>query len=221
MLNIWDLSTRLYHWLQAFLFFALISTAYFGLSGASIGLENVDAKKLHTGLGTVLTVLIIWRLGWGLFGSETSRFTQFVPSPSTLWAYLRGRAQNTVGHNPLGALMVIAFIILLTLQSSLGMLMSHWLDGKALFGRSLMRSLKDLHEINALLLISLSSLHILAAIITSLKGQHLIRAMFTGRIKMAIAQPQPKMARHVKSLSCLLCSALILALIILIASPKT
>lgn len=201
MLNIWDISTRLYHWLQAFLFFALISTAYFGLGGKS-------AENIHTWLGTVLAVLLIWRLGWGIFGSETSRFAEFLPSAREVWRYINGQGHTKAGHNPIGALMVIALIILLCLQGTLGFIMSFWIDGKEIFGRSVMRTLKDIHQVNALLLITLVGLHIIAAIVSRLKGQHLIRAMFTGKIEMADSIQAPKMVSHIKALSWLLCSVL-------------
>lgn len=207
MLHVWDLSTRLYHWLQAFLFFALLATAYFGL-GAN------NAEQIHTWLGTVLFTLLIWRLGWGIFGSETSRFIQFLPTPKTLWRYLCGRHSVQAGHNPVGALMVIILIVLLGLQGCLGMLISGWVDGKELFGRSGIRTLKQIHESNALLLIILISVHIMAAIITSIKGQGLTRAMISGKLNLPAHIQPPKLASNLKALCWLMCSVLAVAALI-------
>jgi cytochrome b len=202
MLKIWDVATRIYHWLQALLFFGLIASAYFGVTG----MGGLSAKETHTALGTVLVVLLIWRVGWGLFGSETSRFSQFLPSPRELWRYLCGQSQPRAGHNPLGGLMVIVLIASLCLQGSLGIMMSDWIDGKELLGRSLIRTLKDVHEINALLLITLSFMHIIAAIVYRLKGNHLIRAMFTGNIQMPEHMQQPLMASNSRAFIWLVCS---------------
>ncbi len=210
MLKIWDLSTRIYHWLQAVLFFGLVATAYFGVSGV-VGL---DAKETHTWLGTVLAVLLIWRVGWGVFGSDTARFAQFCFSPATIWRYIRGQHQVTAGHNPLGGLMVVLLIGSLFLQGSLGLLMSGWIEGKDLLGRSVIRTLKQIHETNALLLITLTSLHILAALVHRFTGHHLIRAMFTGRIKMPEHVQPPMLASNVKSLTWLVCSGVTIVIII-------
>lgn len=200
MLKIWDISTRIYHWLQAFLFFALIATAYFGLGGFG----SIKPEEAHTAFGTCLVVLLIWRIGWGIFGSETSRFSQFLHSPKEIVRYLRGQSKPKAGHNPLGGLMVIVLISSLFLQGSLGMLMSEWIDGKELLGRSVMRTLKDVHEINALFLIGLVSIHVIAAIIYRLKGIHLISAMFTGKIKMTDQMEQPWMASNLRALAWLI-----------------
>lgn len=203
MLKIWDISTRIYHWLQAFLFFALVISAYGGLG-----------KEVHTWLGTLLVVLLIWRIGWGVIGSETSRFSQFLRSPREIVGYMRGHPQTSAGHNPLGALMVIALIASLFLQGSIGITMSDWIEGKELFGRSGMRTLGQIHEINALLLIALTLMHIIAAIVYRLKGQHLIRAMFTGTMTVPEHISPPKIASNYRAITWLTCS--IIAVVVFI-----
>lgn len=67
-MKIWDLATRLYHWVQALLFIALMAS---GLSG----------NGPHVQLGLALFTLLLWRLTWGVIGSETSLFRQFLRSP--------------------------------------------------------------------------------------------------------------------------------------------
>lgn len=203
MLKIWDISTRIYHWLQAFLFFALVISAY-----GSLG------KEVHTWLGTMLVVLLIWRIGWGVFGSETSRFSQFLRSPREILGYMRGKPQSRAGHNPLGALMVMVLLTSLFLQGSIGITMSDWLEGKEMFGRSGMRTLGQIHEINALLLIALTVTHIIAAIVYRLKGQYLIRAMFTGKIKVPEHIEPPQIASNRRAIIWLTCSVAVLVTII-------
>ena len=194
MLKIWDLPTRIYHWLQALLFFALIASAYLGIGG----------KDAHTFFGTVLFVLLLWRIGWGLFGSETSRFIQFLYSPKEIFQYLKNRRQKQAGHNPIGALMVIALIFSLSLQGCLGLLISDWIEGKEIFGRATIRTLKEIHGMNALLLISLSAMHITAALISWLKGQPLINAMFSGNSKAENGIQQPKISSNTQALGWLM-----------------
>jgi len=196
MLKIWDISTRIYHWLQAIVFFGLAATAYAGIGG----------KDLHAQLGLLLVVLIVWRIGWGLFGSETSRFAQFLCSPREIGKYIKGQREPAAGHNPLGALMVIALIASLFLQGSIGLMMTDWIEGKELVGRSIMRILGDIHSINSLLLITLSIMHIVAALAYRLKGQRLIGAMFTGKLKLPEQVRPPKIASNRRALVWLTCS---------------
>jgi cytochrome b len=219
MLKIWDVSTRLYHWLQAFLFFALVISAYGGLG-----------KDVHQSLGLCLIVLLVWRIGWGLFGSETSRFSQFVRSPREVLRYLRGHnsaghnsaGHNSAGHNPLGALMVIALVSSLFLQGSIGLMMSDWVEGKALLGRSVIRTLGDIHELNALLLLTLSAIHIITVLMYTVKGRNLVGPMVTGLTKMpeqvSEKVQQPKMASNSKAIVWLICSAMGIAGIIKLLS---
>lgn len=192
MLKVWDISTRIYHWLQAIVFLGLVATAYGGLSAEGVGPEGLGGKELHSRLGLILLVLLIWRLGWGVFGSETSRFSQFLRSPSEIACYIKGQRPPEAGHNPLGALMVIILIASLFLQGSIGLMMTDWVDGKSLLGRSVMRTLGDVHEVNSLFLIALCTIHVLAACIYRLKGHYLIRAMFTGMIELPDQVRAPK-----------------------------
>ncbi len=212
MLKIWDVSTRLYHWLQAFLFFALVISAYGGLG-----------KEVHQSFGLCLIVLLVWRIGWGLFGSETSRFSQFVRSPREVLRYLRGGVDsqvghNSVGHNPVGALMVIVLVGSLFLQGSIGLMLSDWVEGKALLGRSVIRTLGDIHEINALFLLSLSAIHIITILVYTAKGRNLVRPMVTGVIKIAEQVPQPKMVSSTRALAWLTCSVISIAGVIKLLS---
>jgi cytochrome b len=211
MLKIWDVSTRLYHWLQAFLFFGLVISAYGGLG-----------KEVHQSLGLCLIVLLVWRIGWGLFGSETSRFSQFVSSPREVLRYLRGGSEARAGHNPVGALMVIALISSLFLQGSIGLIMSDWVEGKALLGRSVIRTLSDVHEFNALFLLTLSAIHIITILVYTAKGRNLIRPMMTGVAQISERLPekiqQPKMASNTRAFVWLTCCAMSLVAIIKLLS---
>ncbi|MBU2871605.1 cytochrome b/b6 domain-containing protein [Colwellia sp. E2M01] len=110
---IWDLPLRIFHWCFAFTIFGSWYTA-----------ENKDDYiDLHMQLGYVALGLIIFRVLWGIIGPKHARFSQFIPSPKTLITYLKksDAKQATPGHNPLGALMVITMIILITLQAVSGL----------------------------------------------------------------------------------------------------
>ncbi len=105
---VFDKAIRLYHSAQLLLLPALWYTAEQELYG------------LHQYFAVLLSAMLLARLCWALFGSATARFSNFVPGPRTLWRYVRSPSQ-TVGHNPLSALMILALWLLLLLQVSTGL----------------------------------------------------------------------------------------------------
>lgn len=109
-IRIWDLPTRSFHVLLALCVVGLIATGEIG--GALM--------QLHFWLGYAVLTLVLFRLIWGFFGGHWSRFVNFVPSPLELLAYLQAlrhqQAGRSVGHNPLGALSVLALLSTLLLQ---------------------------------------------------------------------------------------------------------
>lgn len=72
--RVWDLPIRIFHWALV----ALIIALY--LTGA------VFDRYLgwHMYLGVTVGGLVVFRLLWGIWGSETARFTQFVPGAKAL-----------------------------------------------------------------------------------------------------------------------------------------
>lgn len=110
-IKVWDLPTRLFHWALAIGFI---------VSFVSIKIDDMD---LHIASATCILGLLVFRLLWGFFGSRTSRFTQFVPSPRRLLNYLKnkGTDEDNIGHSPLGALSVIALLVFMLLQLLTGL----------------------------------------------------------------------------------------------------
>ncbi|MEK9802626.1 MAG: cytochrome b/b6 domain-containing protein [Curvibacter sp.] len=111
-IRIWDLPTRLFHWLLVLCLIGLVSTAQFGL------------MDWHFRFGYSVLALLLFRLGWGLLGGHWSRFASFLYSPASLWRHLRGQgtAQHEVGHSPSGALSVFALLGLLLAQVGSGLM---------------------------------------------------------------------------------------------------
>lgn len=111
--RIWDLPTRLFHWLLAASVIALVVTAKIG----------GNAMEWHLRLGHLVLALLVFRTIWGLIGGYWSRFATFIPGPARLARYLRGdgTAADHAGHNPLGALSVIAMLLVLVAQVGTGL----------------------------------------------------------------------------------------------------
>lgn len=170
-MKVWDLPTRLYHWLQAALFIGLI-------------VSGLTEEGPHVKAGLLLFSLLLWRIIWGFIGSETSRFSQFLKSPKTTLLYLKGDYPEKPGHNPAGGLMVVALISLLLLQCLTGLALAGILDplpgSEVWLTDELFDVFVVIHENLFKGLIALSSLHVLAIIVYKLKSKPLVKAMITG-----------------------------------------
>ncbi|MGF1754736.1 cytochrome b/b6 domain-containing protein [Vibrio makurazakiensis] len=172
-MKVWDLATRLYHWLQAIVFIGLLISGFSG-------------NGPHIQLGLVLFTLIVWRILWGFYGSETNRFSQFVRSPIKTFQYLTGRSpQSTViGHNPAGGWMVILMILGLLLQCITGLALAGLLDNLPLahywLSDTTFEVLETLHIILSKALPALVVIHIGAILTYKLNNKPLLKAMFTG-----------------------------------------
>lgn len=107
--RVWDIPTRLTHWLIVVLVALCWWTAETG------------RLEWHRWGGYSLLGLLIFRIYWGLVGSSTARFAGFVRGPRAIVSYLRGGWAAVPGHNPLGALSVVALLLLLVAQITLGL----------------------------------------------------------------------------------------------------
>ncbi len=204
MLKIWDLPIRVYHWLQAILFIGLVVTGY----------EFIGAEQAHLVLGLALFIALLWRIIWGIVGSDTARFVNFLPSFQQLIRYVTKQQDHYVGHNPLGALMVVLLIFLLLLQAVSGVYISEFIDGKGILGRNVFRAFETFHTLNAIFLTGLSVIHILVIFVYQLQGNPLINVMFTGHKMMPSNFYQPKMMNNTNALLVLaVCIVLVILLI--------
>jgi cytochrome b len=169
---VWDLPIRLFHWSLALL--VVLSWA----SGKSGKLE------IHMTSGAVIISLLLFRLAWGVVGSPTARFAHFVGGPSRILAYVRGRWSG-LGHNPLGALSVLAMLGLLLAQASFGLFATDDIatDGPFawMVSSATTKRLSALHRQGAWLLLGLVAIHLAAiAFYRIKKGENLVAPMISG-----------------------------------------
>lgn len=110
-IRVWDLPTRVFHWALAFsVISAFVSVKIGG-----------NAMIWHVRFGYGVLALMLFRVVWGFMGPVYARFATFLTGPRDVIAILRGRPWTGVGHNPLGALSVLALIIVFGLQAVLGL----------------------------------------------------------------------------------------------------
>jgi cytochrome b len=194
-IKIWDLPTRLFHWLLVLLVAGLFIT----------GSVGGNWMEWHMRLGYGVFVLLLFRLAWGVLGGHWSRFVNFVPTPKRLLAYLNGDPSvPPVGHNPLGALSVLAMLLILTLQVGTGLISD---DEIAFTGpwigwvSSATSGLATGYHKNygKIIILSLVFIHVIAIIFyTFFKKKPLIKAMVHGQQQAAAPTTLPASADAVR-----------------------
>lgn len=144
---------------------------------------------------------------WGFVGSSTARFASFVRGPKAIAGYLRGSWEG-IGHNPLGALSVLALLGALAVQVGLGLIAE---DEDGIVTGPLYKLVsietsdraRELHESGFYVVLGLIGLHIAAIITYHLRGRRLASAMITGRGEVHAHLPPMRPAKWWVALACL------------------
>ena len=188
--RVWDLPTRLFHWLLVACVAGLIATGYIG--GAWM--------DWHARIGYAVLTLLLFRIAWGFVGGHWSQFRAFLYHPGSVVAYLRGRAHpdHLVGHNPLGAGSVFAMLLVLLAQVATGLVG----DDEIAFTGPLNRFVSTSKGLAATwyhkavgqwLLVGLIVLHLGAIAFYRLrKRQDLVRPMIVGDKELAVPAPSSR-----------------------------
>jgi cytochrome b len=180
-IRVWDLPTRLFHWSIVLLVGVLW---YTGKTG------GLDEMTIHMWAGYAVLALLLFRLAWGVIGTRSSRFAEFVRGPVSAFRYARGLARRekrpVVGHNPLGGWMVVLLLISLLVQTMSGLFADDEifttgpLAGKV--SGEVVSFMTWVHDGNFNLLLALAAVHVTAVLLYRfVLRDNLIRPMITGR----------------------------------------
>jgi cytochrome b len=175
IVRVWDLPVRLFHW-------ALATCIVLGVIFVKIG---GNAIQWHAYCGYATVVLILFRVLWGFMGSWHARFANFLPTPAQLLAYLRGQTGGGLGHNPLGALSVMALLLAVLVQALTGLFADDAIFFQGPLAKYVSNAtvafLTSVHYFNQYIIFALVGLHILAILYYySIKKENLIKPMITG-----------------------------------------
>jgi cytochrome b len=173
-LRVWDLPTRVFHWLLAASIPAALATGFIG----------GDLIDWHGRIALFILGLVTFRVVWGFIGSNSARFASFVRGPRAIRAYLRGEWRG-VGHNPLGALSVIGMLALIGVQIGTGLFANDDIAFQGpladLVGKERSNRLTHLHALLQYGLIAAIALHAAAIVFyVRVKRETLLRPMLTG-----------------------------------------
>ncbi|MFM9917024.1 MAG: cytochrome b/b6 domain-containing protein [Rhizobacter sp.] len=163
---VWDAPVRVFHWLMVLSF-----------AGAYLSAESERWRLLHVTLGYTMVGLVGFRIVWGLLGSRHAKFASFVRGPAAVARYVRGlvkgRPEHHVGHNPAGALAILAL---------LGLTLAIGASGWAIYNDVGAEWLEDLHEGAASVMLAVVGVHIAGVLLSSwLHHENLVGSMISGR----------------------------------------
>src|SRR5512144_491074 len=204
---VWDLPTRIFHWVLVIA--VVVSYATGGEKGSWF--------VVHTVSGYVVALLLLFRLAWGFWGSAHSLFSDFVYSSRSVSAYVKRLARlappKFVGHNPLGGWMVILLLVVLAANVITGLLSGeeHGPGGLLLplIAAPGEEGLGDIHEVLANVIVVLACLHILGVVADwVLTRENLLRAMISGK-KMLGEESAAQEQRPVNGWRALIVTALV------------
>lgn len=176
----WDLPVRLFHWVVVILVAVSVGT----------GLYGGNAMKWHVWSGYALLASLVFRLLWGLVGSSTARFRDFLYGPARMLAFARDmlarRRTFFLGHNPLGGAMVLVMVLCLLFQAGTGLFANDDIATEGPLYNWISKDLSDRltawHKLNIKIVYGLVALHVAAVLYHWLVlKENLVTAMFTGR----------------------------------------
>ena len=182
---VWDLPLRLFHWLLVASMTASYVTAKLGF----------DWMQWHFYLGYWTIGLLVFRVLWGFFGPRHARFSSFIHAPGAIWLYMKGMFRRdtarSIGHNPVGGLMVILMLFLVAVQATTGLFTTDDVVWAGPYNPSVSSStastLSTIHSINFNIIIGVVCLHIAAILFYALyKRQNLVVPMLHGHLPSAL-----------------------------------
>ena len=174
---VWDVPTRVFHWLMALSF-----------AGAFLTAESERYRDVHVMLGYAVLGLVAFRLIWGLIGTRYARLRSFAYGPRSVLSYVKslftGSPQHYLGHNPAGSWAVYALLALSLLAGASGYatyndIGGHWME--------------DAHEALANVLLGLVFVHVAGVLVScALHRENLVRSMLTGYKLAKHAHPRSR-----------------------------
>ncbi len=212
MVRVWDLPTRVFHWLLAA-----------AVTGSFVSVKiGGNAMIWHGRFGYFVLTLLMFRLAWGFVGPVHARFSTFIKGGSAVLAEIRSKNPASVGHSPLGALSIIALLSLFSAQAFFGLLTTDdiFYDGPLVkhVSARVVEFASWFHHNTEWFLIALVALHVLAIIFYRVvKKRDLIGPMLHGDQPVpqgiSVRASQDDLSIRLKALAVFLGCALFVSLI--------
>src|ERR1019366_3691105 len=202
---VWDAPSRLFHWLTVVLVIAAYTT------------WRMNLLDWHAWTGDTLLALLLFRLLWGFFGSETARFSAFLASPRAAALQfadgLRREPDRQVSHNPAGGWMVLLLLAFLLAETLTGIYVANDVANEGLLTElvpaPIANLITDLHLYLWDALVGAVILHVLAILVYAVAKRHnLLTPMITGHKTLPQDVKRPRLAGAARAALLFGCSAL-------------
>lgn len=202
--KVWDGWVRMNHWLILVLMVV------------SFGTAKAHRMDWHMLSGYAILTLLIFRVLWGLVGSDTARFASFIASPFAALRQLgklgRREPDREVSHNAAGGWMVLLLLALLLTQAITGLFTYDQIFARGPLARRAPEWVVDLassiHVRNFYWLLGAIALHVVAVGVYFVAKHHdLLGPMIHGEKKLPADVPAPAMASPARGLALLVFSA--------------
>lgn len=205
LMRVWDVPTRLFLWAVLL----LIAFSY-----VSVKFEWV---QLHFLSGYAVLTLLLFRILWGVVGSETSRFSHFMRSPIAvlrqLLAFTGPRTPDTaIGHSAAGGWMMLFLLSILLFDVATGLFagekagplgpLSYHLDtAGGLWAAAA-------HRVSFNIIVGLVALNaVIIGLYAVAKRQNLVWPLIIGRKRLPATMRQPRFASPILAVAILVGSA--------------
>ncbi len=182
---IWDLPTRLFHW--------LLSGGFFAAAIISLALgEDSPLFPYHAIIGLTIALMVCLRIIWGIAGTRYAKFGSFIFGPAAVIEYtkgaLTGRGKHYIGHNPGSALAIFALLALVLAMAVTGIMLGQGNEG-----------VKEIHEILAWVTVGVVVAHVLGVALHTIRHrENITLSMIHGKKRAepadAIASAKPIIA---------------------------
>jgi cytochrome b len=209
--RVWDVPTRLFHW------------AVVVLVCSSWVTQHEGWMDQHVLCGYSMATLLLFRLIWGVIGSDTARFARFLKSPVAAVQHLvrlyQGEPDHEIGHNAAGGWMVLGMLGLLCVQVGTGLCANDEVSVEGplahVVGPRNSDWLSHIHAVNSRLIEAAIVLHLLAILTYRvLRGHRLVGPMVTGNKRLPDTLPVPRMASPAKAVGALCAAAGLVAFMV-------
>jgi cytochrome b len=182
---IWDLPTRLFHWLLSggFIAAAIIALA--------LG-EHSPLFPYHAMIGLTIALMVCLRIIWGIAGTRYAKFGTFIFGPAAVIEYMKGTVvgggKRYIGHNPGSALAIFALLTLVLAMAVTGIMLGQGNEG-----------VKEVHEVLAWVTVGFVVAHVLGVALHTVRHrENITLSMIHGKKQAepsdAIASAKPIIA---------------------------
>ncbi len=179
---VWDIPTRLFHWLLAAAFLGAFIIA-------NVVHHRSPTFPVHMLLGGTVLFMVLLRVVWGFVGSQYSRFGSFFFRPGEVLGYFKTAfkrdGKRHIGHNPGSSVAIFAMLFLLTGLALTGAFMA---EGGEIVG--------EIHQVLAWTTLAVVVVHVAGVIVHTVKKREnialsMIHGKKDGEERMAIPSARP------------------------------